>query len=360
MIRLIVYTLIYFELFSKCYKMYLEFILWRKIMSLELAIILVLGFILIYVLMIKIYSVLFRLTGLTRSKSYFQAISLISNTGFTTKEAEIIATSKVRRKIANAAMITGHVFSVVIVSLIFNLFATFNVQDFKDSYINIIIVFASFILLFLIFRFHFIKKPFVILIEKIAMKFLTKSNKENTITLLDNFDNESIAEVTINSLPNFMKEKSLQDLNLREQYKLNILSVRRNNKILSMTKNTIIQEGDVIIVFGQHESIDNLFRKNLEINKKDNIINQKQNIIELIDNYSKDALFKIKINNTPDILKDTTLIDSQIKEKYNINILTLIRDNISIKVGKDTIIKDDDIIIVFGPFENIKQIFKSI
>ena len=81
-------------------------------MTIELAIILVLAFILIYVFMIKIYSILFRLTGLTKNKSSFQAISLLTNTGFTTNEAEVIATSATRRKIANSAMISGHIFSV--------------------------------------------------------------------------------------------------------------------------------------------------------------------------------------------------------------------------------------------------------
>ena len=89
-------------------------------MSIELAIILILGFVIIYVLLIKIFSTLLRLTGLTYSKAKFQAISLITNTGFTTNEAEIITTSRARRKIARAAMISGHIFSVLLVSLIFN------------------------------------------------------------------------------------------------------------------------------------------------------------------------------------------------------------------------------------------------
>ena len=89
-------------------------------MSIELAIILILGFVAIYVLLIRFYSMLLRLTGLTDSKARFQAVSLITNSGFTTNEAEVITASRSRRKIASAAMITGHVFSVIIVSLIFN------------------------------------------------------------------------------------------------------------------------------------------------------------------------------------------------------------------------------------------------
>lgn len=80
-------------------------------MNIELALTLILGFVIIYVLLIRFYSTLLRLTGLTDSKAKFQAISLITNSGFTTNEAEIITTNKARRRIASAAMITGHIFS---------------------------------------------------------------------------------------------------------------------------------------------------------------------------------------------------------------------------------------------------------
>ena len=79
-------------------------------MKLELAIILILTFIMVYLFLIRIFTVLFRITGLTNEKAKFQAISLLTSCGFTTSESEIIANDKARRKIAIIAMITGYGF----------------------------------------------------------------------------------------------------------------------------------------------------------------------------------------------------------------------------------------------------------
>ena len=83
-------------------------------MGLITSVILILAFIVIYVIVIQIYSVLFRITGLTKEKARFQAISLLTNSGFTTSESEIIVSDRVRRRIAIAAMINGYAFSVII------------------------------------------------------------------------------------------------------------------------------------------------------------------------------------------------------------------------------------------------------
>lgn len=232
-------------------------------MGIELAIILILGFVIIYILLIRIFSTLLRLTGLTSSKAKFQAISLITNTGFTTAEAEIVTTSRARRNIARAAMISGHVFSVIIVSLIFNFINVFSINELKSNYLNIILVFASFILLFLIFKIPFIEKLFEKMLERLALKLIGKLKNENLIVLLDNYGKESIVEVTINELPSFIENKSLKDLNLRELYNLNILSLRRKGKSLEVCKNTTIEIGDILIVYGFSQSITNLFIKKI-------------------------------------------------------------------------------------------------
>ena len=82
--------------------------------------------ILIYILISDIITVLFRLTGLTEEKARFQVVSLLTNSGFTTNESEIIVSSKVRRKIAKATMLFGYAFTVTIVSTIVNIFMTFD------------------------------------------------------------------------------------------------------------------------------------------------------------------------------------------------------------------------------------------
>ena len=77
---------------------------------------------------------LFRITGLTKEKASFQAISLLTNCGFTTGESEVITSDRLRRRIAIAAMISGYSFSVVIVSLLINVFMKVSTQSQEDNY----------------------------------------------------------------------------------------------------------------------------------------------------------------------------------------------------------------------------------
>ena len=79
-------------------------------------------FIIMYVGIVKIFSILFRLTGLTDEKARFQAVSLLTNSGFTTKESELLAKSKLRRKLALMTMLFGYAFTVIVVFMIVHLF----------------------------------------------------------------------------------------------------------------------------------------------------------------------------------------------------------------------------------------------
>ena len=87
-------------------------------MSITVAVIIILGFMISYVIILDVYTALFKATGLTREKARFQTISVFTNSGFTTAESEIIASSPTRRLLAKCGMITGHVFSVLVVSMI--------------------------------------------------------------------------------------------------------------------------------------------------------------------------------------------------------------------------------------------------
>ena len=166
-------------------------------MKLEIAVILILGFIMIYLIIIQIFTILLRITGLTNEKAKFQAISLLTSCGFTTSESEIIANDKARRKIARVAMITGYGFSVIIVSLIFNLLISLNQSQTTSTLKIIIIASAIFIGLIIFFQLPFIKKIMESIIAKLALRAIRKGRYGNTITILDNYGKDAICEIMI-------------------------------------------------------------------------------------------------------------------------------------------------------------------
>ena len=318
-------------------------------MGLIASVVAILSFIIVYVIVIQVYSVLFRITGLTKEKAHFQTISLLTNTGFTTSESEIIVSGRVRRRIALAAMITGYVFSVIIISLIINVIISLK-EDIRDQALTVMIyAFSAFVVLVVITQIPIFKRWFEKLIQAIATKILKRNKNENLIVLLDNYGRESMAEVSLNRVPEFMVDVPLSEMKIKEKYHLNVLMIKRDGKVIEVNKDTVFKKGDSLVVFGSTSSINNVFNKK----KRE----QKSNVIELIEEYGEEAMTEIQLNVVPDILKDKGLFESGLKSEYSINLLTIRRKDSSVVITKDTILQEKDVIVVFGPYNNIKKVF---
>ena len=320
-------------------------------MGLIASVILILSFIVIYVVVIQIYSVLFRITGLTKEKARFQAISLLTNSGFTTTESEIIVSDRVRRRIAIAAMINGYAFSVVIVSLIINVILSLKEDVADQALIVMTIAFAGFVVLIVITQIPIFKRLFEKFIQSIATKLLKRNKNENIIIMLDNYGRDSMAEVHLNRVPDFMVDTPLEETKIKDKYHLNVLMLKRSGKIVDVNKDTIFKKGDQLVVFGSNSSIANVFTKR----KRE----QKANSLDLIEEYGEEAMVEIQLNIVPEILKNKGLFESGLKSEYSINLLTIKRKDVSVAITKDTILQEKDVIVVFGPYVNIKKIFNT-
>lgn len=252
-------------------------------------------------------------------------------------------------------MIMGHIFSVLIVSLVVAIFGTIKFTDIKKDIIAPAIIFGSFIALFILFKLPFISRPFNAFLEKHAVNSFLKRENDNIITILDNYGKSSIVEVYLHRMPTVLKDKPLFETNLKGNYDINLLIVKRKDKVLNITKDTILQEKDTIVAFGPLINFRDLFLKHQE--KEIEVVKSKMNNVEIIDNFEKDAMCEIEIKNLPDSLKDTRLEDSNIKTKWKINIIILKRNGNIKPISKDTIFEEDDTIIVYGPYQNIKDVF---
>ncbi|MBQ4357383.1 MAG: hypothetical protein II788_05265 [Acholeplasmatales bacterium] len=320
-------------------------------MDLMTSVILIMVFVIIYVILIEIFSMLFRITGLTKEKASFQAISLLTNCGFTTGESEVITSDRLRRRIAIAAMISGYSFSVVIVSLLINVFMRVSTQNQEDNYKWFFIAFGIFILLLIITQIPFVKRLFEKLIGAIAHVVLRRNDGENIITLLDNYGKDAMVEVYLNRVPEFMVDTTVVDSKIKDKYKINILMCKRNGKVLDVTKDTIFKKKDSLVIFGSFSGIKNCFTKKTKETKK--------NVIELIEEYGDEAMTEIQLNQLPEFLKDKGLYESGLKLNYNINLLTIKRKEQFIPIQASTMLQKGDVIVVFGPYQRIKEAFAS-
>ena len=323
-----------------------------SILSISIAIVL-------YIALVEVFAVLFRITGLTKEKAKFQVISMITCAGYTTSEAEIITTSRIRRRLAVACMISGTFFNVVIISLIINLISSIASSGFEtEQIVWISVILGSMIAIIIISNIPAVSRFYEKYIEKLGRRLFNKHDNANVLTMLDSYDNDAIVEIYINNIPDILKNKTLMESNFKTIYNLNILMLKRGNRTIEITKDTVIQNKDQIIIFGKKQVIKDLFTYKVDETYEEEVINvPKENILTLIDNYGSDAMAEVEIHNLPAMLKGKRLFESEIKTKYNLNVLMIKREDNPVPVNKDSTILDNDTIVIFGNYSSIKKIF---
>ena len=164
-------------------------------MTITTSLVLILCFILAYIIIIGTFSIAFQASGLTSEKARYQAISIFTNCGFTTTESELITSDRYRRKLAAILMIIGHIFAVLVVSLVVALFDDFNTADVKENAPLIGIFVVSLLAVFIIINLPFIKKPILNAISNLARKRALKKRKTNIMTVLDTYGKQSLVEI---------------------------------------------------------------------------------------------------------------------------------------------------------------------
>lgn len=231
-------------------------------MSADFAILAFFSLMLTYLLICEIFTILFRLTGLTEETARFQVISMLTTCGFTTVESELITSSRKRRKLAFITILFGYIFSVTIVSMVINFFMRLN-----DGYSFQLILKAMLAIIVLIviwyalLRVNFVKNNFDKFISKIGIKAMFK-NQHNPIMILGIFKSEVIAEITITNLPEELINIQLKDSNIRINYNLQILTILRDNdSTVIVNGESILKTNDKVIIFGSLKNIKKLFVK---------------------------------------------------------------------------------------------------
>lgn len=323
-------------------------------MNLITAAILIFVTIAIYILFVETYTVLFQLTGLTRTKAHFQVISLLTNCGFTTKESETITSSKTRRKIALATMLTGNIFSILIVSLLINLFFSVNPDTLKDSLIYLLIISIVFFIIVILVRIPSFNRFFDNLITS-AFKRAHRTKVENIIALIDNYDTNDICRIYINHLPEIFKETPLSETKLTTIHHISIMSIHRNSREIQVTKDVILQTGDQIIVYGDHTSIKKVFSGKAE--KSDEVQEVKSNTFHIDNQEGENTIGTVALHILPKELSQKELQEIKLSEKYHINILYIKRGDDLISPSRHFVFLEEDEVGVFGPYQSIKKVF---
>ena len=336
-------------------------------MNIIFALALVLSVAAVYMFVIEVFFVAFKLTGLATKKIKFQVASLFTGTGFTTSESELIVHDERRRKIAVTCMYTSHIFSVVIMGLLFNLVAsvvntitnkgTFTIEILRSWYAIVFYVSIVLFIAMLIIKIPAINRRFQAFLERLAISISTNNRKTNIISVIDMYGKNAVAEVLLNKIPGFAKETTLYEMQLTKKYLINILSIKRGNRTIEVSKDTMFAPGDIVVVFGLISDIKKAFINDLNV--KDTIVTNNENTFSLLNNYGDNALMEIDIEEVPQELDGLSMKNSHLPDKYKINVVVIKRNDDYVVVDKNTVIQKGDRITVLGPYKTIKHLFKN-
>ena len=333
-------------------------------MNIWLAISLTLLVITMYMFIIELFSVALKLTGLANSKIKFQVASLYTGTGFTTAESELIANDERRRKIAVACIYTGHIFSVAIMGLIINVVISivevvhsWTTPDFTSWYFIVLYVSSGLFFVMLFLKIPPINKRFQKFLETIAINSSKHNRNSNIVTVLDMYAKNAIAEVKLNQVPPFMADTPLFEMGLTKKYSINILSIKRGKRLLDVTKDTMFRKGDTLVIFGLINDIKDAFVNSLSTDKVVEV--EHFNEITLVNNYGSNALVEVYIDEVPKELDGVAMKDSHLTDRYSISVGVIKRGEGYVFPDKDTVIQKGDTLTLFGPYKNIKLMFKN-
>ncbi|MBD3296811.1 MAG: potassium transporter TrkA [Candidatus Omnitrophica bacterium] len=211
--------------------------------------------IIIFIFLVKIAAVALNLTGMDEKKAFFQALSAITGTGFTTRDSELIVNNEIRRRIIIVLMILGN---AGLVSAITALTFSFVKGGFAPVLVNTgVILLSIVILIHLARRKGFMRK----LTKKIQEKLIksssfTKRPVEEILRLAEGF---GIAEVTLNETCADIGH-TLFDSSFRQKEIL-ILAIERGTRVIPAPHaNDRLELNDTLICYGKLANIAKISR----------------------------------------------------------------------------------------------------
>ncbi|WP_245671306.1 TrkA C-terminal domain-containing protein [Pseudobacillus wudalianchiensis] len=216
---------------------------------------------LIVAFVIEISVILFNLTGLEEAVSRYQVISMLTNTGFTTDEAQLIIDHPVRRRLSMFLILFGAFSLAVVISSITNILS-------NDLRLKELMVINIVLLVILMIG----KTPFIR--ERLKKRLNREMEKKLEISELPIKDalyldeNDLVTDIVIKEDSKFIDKKAA-DLVERDE-DISILFIKRGKvNIRNRLDEEKIQEGDQLFIYGNQEAIENKFlEKDEELDKK--------------------------------------------------------------------------------------------
>ena len=225
-------------------------------MNISLSLLLFSLIIILYWVITELFTFFFRLTGLPADRARFQVISLLTGTGFTTRESELVMGSRRRRRLARVTMLFGYVFNITIVSAFINVFLSVDGVRVGYEFFSFLIPLAAVALIFIFMRVPKIRAWGENLFRRLADRIFNRKETFNAVMLVDNIGSESIVQVTLRHIPEEYQGVTLAGTRLRAETGILVMLVEhRGGKPVPAGADTVFEVGDKLTVFGDYQVI---------------------------------------------------------------------------------------------------------
>ena len=212
----------------------------------------------IYQVMIEIFTTIYSIEGIQLDKAQFQIISILTGTGFTTSESELMLLTKRRRKITELMMLFSYIFNISIVSTLVNIIISSAGPAINELIIGIVLTIINFLIIALLNKSTKVKSKLENLIKKIATN--VRKKRKNPISVYDTLGDKVIAEINVLKINN--KINNINTEKLKEKYDIQVLVIKRGEQVISSIEpNITINYNDIVIVFGKMRNIKKIFVK---------------------------------------------------------------------------------------------------
>ena len=216
--------------------------------------------ILIYWVIAELFTILFRFTGLPDEKARFQVLSLLTGCGFTTRESESFLSTRSRRRLVRITMLFGYVFNITIVSALINVFLSLKLGQVGQYFVGILIPLAAVAIIFVFIRVPAVRSWGDEQLSRLADRVLRRDSA-NSVLILDYIGKDSIALVSLKSVPEEMREKALFQLDLKTRDNILVMLIEREGRKAEPARaDTVFADGDKLTVFGEYKTICSVFQ----------------------------------------------------------------------------------------------------
>lgn len=225
----------------------------------DMEILFMLAYLVFIGLVVEISATFFIFTGLDKHIARYQAISMLTNTGFTTDEAKLIIDHPVRRKISSFLILFG-AFSLAVIIAILSTYLANDVHILQIG-IGMFAITLFYILLKLKFVKTYLEKKLCADLEH------TYELDELPINEILHFEkNEILIDIPIHAKSVYIGDKYSTLLSDNENIRL--LFIKRGvNHIRYHVEKEIIKSGDLFYTYGDKNVINDKFKAELEEKK---------------------------------------------------------------------------------------------